>query len=179
MALETAALRRNLNRYEMALVVVLLGGVVAFFSQKMQRVEAEMDRAATELMIKQIRNGLRIFQMEKIAAGRYAQLAELEGRNPFVLLEYMPSSYAGELDGDYPDRVQPGQWYFDSKDGLLIYRVINDRFFRGGLPGAGRIRLRLKVNFTDRDGNGRYDAGVDSFQGLSLEAMDHYHWMEN
>jgi hypothetical protein len=178
MTLETATLSRNLGRFETALVVILTGILMTVFHQKVQRLEADMDHAATDLMINQIRTQLLIFQNELTIAGKTGQLADYEGRNPFDRIFDAPSTYAGEIDGDQPALMAPGHWYFDKKDGRLIYRVINDRYFKSDVPGPGRIRFRLSLNYEDVNGNGRYDAGVDRINGLVLKVLDHYVWKE-
>ncbi|HTT08839.1 MAG TPA: hypothetical protein VMH34_08635 [Gammaproteobacteria bacterium] len=178
MSLETAVLSRNLGRFETALVVILTSILATVFYHRVQRLEADMDHAAIDLMINQVSTQLLIFESELTMTGKTGQLAEYDGRNPFERIFSAPPNYAGEIDGDRPTLMAPGHWYFDKKNGQIIYRVVNDRYFKGGLPGPGRIRIRLSLKYEDVNGNGRYDAGVDQIQGLVLKKLDRYEWTE-
>ena len=92
MAVETAILRRNLGRFETAMVVIVMGILTAVFHQRVQRLEAEMDHAAVDLMINQLRTQLLIFQAELAIAGKGARLVDYDGRNPFALMSAVPTN---------------------------------------------------------------------------------------
>jgi len=179
MAQTTVSLNRNLSRFELALVVVILGVLVLIFTRRIQRVEAEMERTSVELMARQIRNYLTVMKMTALAEGRYAGIARWAGGNPFELMQYKPDDYFGETTRDTPDKVPPGNWYYDKRDGNLIYKVRRSGYLRTDLAGPARIRFRLDINYQDSNGNGRYDPDGDRFVGLSFHALDHYEWVAN
>jgi hypothetical protein len=179
MAQTTVSLQRSLSRFELALVVVILGVLVLVFTRRVQRVEAEMERTSVELMARQIQNYLTVIKMTALAEGRYTEIASWAGANPFELMQFKPGDYFGETDGDTPGKVPPGNWYFDRHDGELIYKLRQAGYLRTDLTGPSRIRFRIDVQFQDNNGNGRYDRDSDRFEGVSFHALDHYEWLEN
>ena len=94
-------------------------------------------------------------------------------------MQYKPGDYFGETDRDSPAKVPPGNWYFDRRDGELIYKLRQAAYLRTDLTGPSRIRFRIDVLFQDNNGNGRYDPDGDRFEGVSFHALDHYEWLEN
>ena len=179
MAQATAGLTRNLKRYELALVVLVLGVLIYMFTQRVRQAEAEWERTSVELMQRQIQNSLTIMKMTAMTQGRYVDIARWAGANPFELMQFKPGNYAGETAKDDPAQIPAGNWYYDRGDGALIYKVSQGGYLRTDLPGVPRIRFRLDVVYQDVNGNQRYDSGIDRFEGLSLHALDKYEWLEN
>ena len=75
----TVSLNRNLKRFELALVVVILGVLVLVFTRRVQRVEAEMERTSVENIARQIQTYLTVMKMTALTAGRNAEIARWAG----------------------------------------------------------------------------------------------------
>ena len=69
MAQTSASLNRNLRRFELALVVVILGVLVLVFTRRVQRVEAEMERSSVERIARQIQTYLTVMRMTALTGG--------------------------------------------------------------------------------------------------------------
>lgn len=162
----------------MALVILAFALLTLLFTRRADRLEAEMERVGFDLMVRNLHTELMMYQTTQIIAGQYQVLAQSAGQNPVGRVFGTPPSYAGELDGDRPERVSPGQWYFDRKDGLLVYRVSSADFFRSPLAGPARARFRLELKYEDKNGDNRYESGVDAFQGLSFTPAERYEWLQ-
>jgi general secretion pathway protein G len=89
-----------------------------------------------------------------------------------------PMNYAGEFYGPDASGFEPGSWYFDKRDGTLVYVVRFPEQFTTGLAGAPRARFAIEPDYDDLDRNGRFDAGRDPVRGLKLTAVEPFSWKE-
>ena len=96
--------------------------------------------------------------------GKLNDLQAYADTNPMRLVEaqlgVVPANYAGELARTTTAQVPRGNWFFDVDAGELVYAYINRR---------AQLRLRLVVNFSDRDANDIFDPGTDRVTGLHLQ----------
>ncbi|MEX0732037.1 MAG: hypothetical protein WED00_16900 [Aquisalimonadaceae bacterium] len=71
------------------------------------------------------------------------------GSNPVQLLEDRPAGYEGSADSVDIKEVAPGSWWFDEREGVLLYRT---RHETAGLPNnlPGRVLL-LKIVIEGED----------------------------
>jgi hypothetical protein len=103
-------------------------------------------------------------------------LAAYHHANPIALLEQPPENYLGEFD-TAPDEPVPGAWYFNRSEGTLNYRVRFGDDFVGGNPEAPLlIRFQIRLDYDDRNRNGRYDPALDSLRSIGLVSLDDYRW---
>ena len=174
--MESAALKRNLSRFELALVVIVIAVLMAVVVERMLGVSVQAERMAFELTLRNIRTGLTAYSAEQIMAGRQADMGKLAGTNPIGVVVNAPRNYAGVLGADEPEKVAPGSWYFDARDGFLIYRVASPDAFFTRLPGPKRARFRVLVSFRDTNGDGRFEPGTDTPTGLILKPVEPYAW---
>lgn len=92
-------------------------------------------------------------------------------------LAELPTNYLGELEGSDPEKLEDGNWYFDRGDKVLVYLVRNKTHFSGGAANPPRARFAATVAYSDKNGNGRFDAGVDVVEGLRLAPLEPYRWV--
>jgi general secretion pathway protein G len=123
-----------------------------------------------------LRSAIGMKVAESIVKSKLSELPALAGSNPMTLLAETPRNYLGELDGADPVKLEDGNWYFDKRDKTLIYLVRNKGFFVGGQPEPPRARFMVGLIYSDRNGNGVFDAGVDEIQGLRLGPVEKYSW---
>ncbi len=103
------------------------------------------------------------------------QVAKLENSNPMKLLAQVPADYIGEQE-DPKQIPEPGNWYYDVQQQALIYTVLYSEYFSSPLAGPPRIRYRIRLDYDDKNRNGRFDAGIDSIGGLDLVPLEKYYW---
>jgi general secretion pathway protein G len=113
---------------------------------------------------------------ESIVKSKISELPAFEGSNPMALLAETPRNYLGELDGADPAKLEDGNWYFDQRDKTLVYLIRHKGFFSGGQANPPRARFALRLVYSDRNGNGVFDRGVDELQGLRLGPVEKYSW---
>ena len=189
MSEQTTSLRRNLRRYEWALVAVFMAVLIGAFMQRMQGLEARAERAGFDLFVGTLRERIRIQNVVMLAGRQGHRATDLAGSNPVGLFQadgprpkWMedtvplepPASYLGEvarLRGDVP---APGEWVFARRSGVLAYRVRDRRGFGLSREEPDLLRFALAVDFVDRNGNGRFDAGSETARGLVLKALDNW-----
>jgi hypothetical protein len=80
--------------------------------------------------------------------------------------------YAGAYVFIEWERIEPGSWVYDTARKLLIYRIINERYFKTELVGPKRLRYRIEPRFVDRNGNGRFDPASERAIGISVVSLD-------
>jgi hypothetical protein len=90
-------------------------------------------------------------------------------------LDRYPKNYRGELSSGAS--VEPGDWYFDRLNKVLVYRVRNTERFRGGMKDPARARFAIRLMFQDLNGNGIYDRDVEHLEGARLVALEPYQWV--
>lgn len=171
--------RRGFTLIELVVVLCLVGLLTALAARRLLALRVEAERAALFGVVGSLQAAVSMQGLSLLSAGRDAELARLPGSNPMDYVLEPPWSYLGELDGPDPQSVSPGRWYFDRREGLLVYRVRHAQHFATSLPGPARARFAVRLLFDDRDGNGRFDPGVDGVGGARLEAAEPGGWLRD
>jgi general secretion pathway protein G len=136
----------------------------------------DAERVTMETVAGTLRSAIGMKVAEGIVKSKLAELTAFEGSNPMALLAETPRNYLGELDGADPAKLEDGNWYFDKRDKTLVYLVRNKGFFVGGQANPPRARFAVRLVYSDRNGNGVFDAGADEIQGLRLGPTEPYSW---
>lgn len=155
-------------------VIVSILFVLAVSKLLVLRVDAE--RVSMESVAGNLRSALGIKVAESIARQNLRALVSLEGSNPMDRLAEVPANYLGELNDPDVTTLEDGNWYFDKHSRTLVYLVRNGSFFEGGVSDPPRARFAVRLVYTDRNANGRYDADVDAVEGIRLVALEPYKW---
>lgn len=153
---------------ELAVAVALLGLLVWFAIDRIWAIRVAAERAGVEQAVGSLRNAVGVAAFQRSATHGLAGIAALDGANPMALLERAPASYVGEREGSGAEDAAPGSWYFDRRRRALVYRP---RFPEAFAEQGGRPTYRITFAFRDRDGNGRFDPGIDGVRGLDLRPI--------
>lgn len=118
------ASRTGLTRFELAVLaaIALIAGIVFL------AVEAQSERLAVSLAIRNMRSGLQWAMAQRLMQGEEDKIAGLAGANPLDFL--------GPPEGDAPNT----RWRFDERRGELVYRP------RLAVAFGGRSELRWRIN---------------------------------
>jgi general secretion pathway protein G len=123
-----------------AMVLVLMG----VFLGRVRRLQVEVERLNVQATVDSLRTAVLLAAVGGDARGRTAPAS---GGNPVRLLREQtglaPAGYLGELDDPDPAAIAPGSWYFDRRQGFLIYRVRRGDALDSPLDGPPRLRWRL------------------------------------
>lgn len=182
-------MRKNTRRYvahnsaskgfsllELVIVIIIISLLFAVAVDKMLALRVDAERVAMENLLGTLRSALGITVAGHIAKGSINELATLAGSNPLDRLSQKPNNYRGAFNAPGPNTIEGGQWYFDSAEKTLIYRVDNSDYFKSALPGPARARFIIKVVYEDINHNGVFDQGLDEINGLSLTEREPYAW---
>ena len=144
---------------------------------RMLALQAEAERVAMDTVVGTLRSALGMKVAESLVRHETAKLAVLEGSNPMERLAELPPNYMGEFEAPRPGEIADGNWYFDRADKTLVYVVRNSTHFSGGTANPPRARFAVRLVYDDKNGNGRFDSGVDAVEGLRLSPTEPYQWV--
>jgi general secretion pathway protein G len=162
---------------ELVIVIVIISVLLAVAISRLLGLQVDAERVAMETVAGTLRSAIGIKVAEHIVNQDVPGLARLAGSNPMDRLAERPGNYLGEVDGADPATLADGHWYFDRRAGVLVYLVRNKGFFRGGLDNPPRARFAIRPVYTDRNGNGTFDPGIDRVEGLRLAPLEPYQWV--
>jgi hypothetical protein len=199
-AILVSSLQRSLSRLELTVAAIIIFIIAAIFMRQVLVMAARAEKKFLEVSVININTALHHQAALLYLNGQKAKLLEMDGMNPFKLMQsaadvsiegnegetmdvytgiqyrILPSRYRGEVDDQDPDTIEAGYWYFDRSQGLLLYRVSNDEFFNSDNSKMALIRFRVVLNYEDSNTNNRYDPGTDIYQGVKLEDMGGFQW---
>lgn len=162
---------------ELVVVIILVALLITIAIGRLMAMQADAERVTTETIVGTLRSALGIRVAEAIVRQDLNRLSGLEGSNPMDQLAEVPASYLGAFDHPDPARLENGHWYFDKAAGELVYLVRNKAYFSGGSANPPRVRFAVRLVYSDRNRNGRFDARVDSVEGLRLAPLEPYAWI--
>ena len=158
------------------MVIGIISVLFVFAADRLMKLAVQAERAQVQQTIGTLKSALAMEIAAHVARDTIPELVNWIGTNPMDLLADPPKSYLGALERPDPAGIEGGHWYFDRRQGLLVYRVFNEREFDTPLPGPKRIRWRLEPVYEDRNGNRRFDPGRDALVGLKLAAQEKFKW---
>ncbi len=160
---------------EMLVVVVAIGILAGFALDRLYPLIGRAERVAFMRIQAQLQNQLTLVTAERMVRGESATIPQLAGANPMALLLKPPENYLGEFEGE-PGGAPDGHWYFNMITGTLVYLVGGHTRFDGLDGPADKVLFRVRLAFTDRNDNGRYEASRDRFDGIWLAPVYAYRW---
>jgi prepilin-type N-terminal cleavage/methylation domain-containing protein len=167
---------RAFSLLELLIVIVIVSVLLVVAIDRLLALRFEAERAAVQTVIGALRSALYIEFAAAAARGQMKRMDGASGTNPMLHLAEKPDGYAGEFFGPDPALFEPGTWYFDSRDGALIYLVRYPQQFVSALAGQPRLRLAVETDYDDVDRNGRFDPGRDPVRGLKLVPLEPFFW---
>jgi hypothetical protein len=152
------------HKLQYALLVVALALLLGMATTRIASLRVAAEQLAFEHAVAALRANVTAAATRLILHRDPQALARLARGNPVALLPGPPVNYAGERAGE--TGVAPGHWYFDTAGRQLVYLP---RFPEGFAGGRGRVALR--INFRDRDGDGRFTPERDTLRGIGLATV--------
>jgi prepilin-type N-terminal cleavage/methylation domain-containing protein len=168
---------RGFTLLELTVVVIIVSFLAAIALGKLLKMQADAERVAMDTVVGTLRSALGMAVAESIVRQDLRGLRALEGSNPMERLAETPNNYLGAFDNADPAALEDGHWYFDRPARALVYLVRNHERFSGGVANPPRARFRVELVYRDRNGNGRYDDGTDTIEGLRLAPVEAYRWI--
>jgi type II secretory pathway pseudopilin PulG len=167
---------RGFTLAELAFVIVLASLVAAAILARVVPLIGQAERAAFYKTEAELRSALLLEAAARIARGEGATLVDLARSNPVDLLLNEPTNYLPPTDAATAARGPRPSWQFDTDRGVLIYRLGRHTRFEPIEGPDDRIELAVGFQFDDRNENGRFEPGVDTFYRLELSPVHAYRW---
>ncbi|MCL4471563.1 MAG: type II secretion system GspH family protein [Gammaproteobacteria bacterium] len=167
---------RGFSLIELVIVVILISILYVIGIDKLLEMRADAERVALENAVGTLQSALNIEVAAHIARDDIQGLYALEGSNPINRLSKNPKNYLGELPGPDPATIEGGEWYFDTRDGTLVYRVKYADHFKTTLLGPPRARFAVRLDYDDVNGNRVFDKDTEQIHGVRLDALESYAW---
>lgn len=169
--------QRGTSLLELLVLIILVLIFITITIGRVWQLRTAAERTNIEQLIGTLKGALGTELATSVARGNSPlALAAYHHANPIALLEQPPENYLGEFD-TAPEEPVPGAWYFNRREGTLNYRVRFGDDFVGGNPEAPLlIRFQIRLDYDDRNRNGRYDPALDSLRSIGLVSLDDYRW---
>lgn len=161
---------------ETLLVLGLVTALVLIALDRFISLRVEAERTAMEGVVQALRAAALERALHSRASGDRDNATDPLDSNPMVWLARPPLNYLGELAGPDPATIPGGQWYFDTRDKFLVYRVEHEAYFDSPLAGAARVRFKLVVDAADTLRNGPPEAAPGDVLDMNIKAVEPYTW---
>lgn len=167
---------QGFSQFELVVVIILISILSTIVLNKMWGWRSDVERTLVKTVSGNIRSALGLETAQLALQNKLNQLPALAGSNPFSLLVQKPDTYLGELSDKNPDTKKVGIWYYSKEQHVLVYTIKYRDSFKTNLKGQPRVRLKIKLIYSDTNRNRRYDVGIDGIAGLNLVSLDQYQW---
>ena len=167
--------QRGLTLLEFTLIAIIVSVLIALALARIAGMRIHMERAAVEHNVARMREALAIQFAELVVESRLDEVPQFAGANP--LERYgVTESYTGVRRLPPDNERTPGQWYFDTAIGNVVYvpRYPGALEWPDGQPRL--LRWRVRPDWVDVDGDGELDRGSDRVLGIDLVRVDDARW---
>lgn len=123
-------------------VACLVGLLMGKALERIAFMQEQAELAAAQRMLASLRAALNLKVAELTVTGRRGELVGLARENPMDWLRDKPGNYVGEYFSFRKDEIPAGNWYFDRREGKLVYLLGGSKF----LPKNKRAALGFRVN---------------------------------
>ena len=165
---------RGFSLLELSIVLVRVAVLLGVIGTRVFELQVSAEQTGVKTLLATLNRALGMGVAQYQARQDFRGIEALAGSNPMNNLERRPENYRGEMQNGA--MVEPGNWYFDRRSKVLVYRVRNTERFRGGMKNPVRARFVVRLVFQDQNGNGVYDRGVERLEGAQLVALEPYQW---
>jgi hypothetical protein len=116
-----------------------------------------------------------LYVAQQLIEGRVERIEELAESDPFNVMDMPLGNYRGVMTAAGIEAADAGQWFYDSAANELVYKVVNSDYIRTD-DGTGLIKVKMILDYDDRNNNGSYEHDIDRPRGVSLRVMNRYQW---
>ncbi|MEH6628593.1 MAG: prepilin-type N-terminal cleavage/methylation domain-containing protein [Motiliproteus sp.] len=170
--------QQGFSLVELVVALAVIFVLVAGSYWRYMDLVVDAERAAFKGVWGWMRAGINMEMSHALGSEGFESLAALEQSNPMALVMKVmdpPSNYLGELSEQQAKRAEPGHWYYDLDQRLLIYRV---RYTENlvGISDSSDNRLKFKLKVIHRSADSKDNKGNARVSGLQLKPMDKDFW---
>lgn len=113
-----------------AVFFLIVAALVLVLLRAMNEVEAQAERQAVELTLRNMRTGMQFAMAEALMRQRESDMAAWARSNPVRWLEVPPAGYRGECTVDERRDLPEGAWCFERESQELLFRPRNTKQLR-------------------------------------------------
>ena len=163
--------------FELVIVVCIVAVLAAAAAERLTAVRAMAERGAVEFFIGNLRSAAGMRVASYVAKGQLQEISKIAGANPVDWLAQVPDNYQGAFYGMDPALIDGGQWYFDSRDRMLVYRVRYAEYFETPLSGPPRARFTVVLVYDTPSGSRPETGEAGRATGIRIAAAERYRWV--
>lgn len=161
---------------ELIVVIVIICLLLVTAISRLLALQVDAERVSMQTVLGTLRSAIGMQVANHIVRNKVGELADVVGTNPMDRLAELPSNYLGILTSANPEGLESGNWYFDTREGVLVYLVRNKQFFASSSKNPPRARFAIQLVYADANGNELFDRGIDTIEGLRLSSLETYRW---
>ncbi len=151
--------------FRLSLMIIIVAILVIIFFRYVDDTQVELERQSILQTKRIIDSSLAVAFAGYAVKGRLDDLNQLDGGNPFLILEQfelLPPAYHGEFEGDFAADQEPG-WYYLKQRRQVVYK---SRF------AGGDHYYSLRLDYEDINRSGSFESGHDRFNRLQFVRID-------
>ena len=164
--------QRGFSLFELVVVILLIGVLMSLAIDRLMRIQVDAERVSVQYVIGALESALNLQVAEIVVKQGLGAIGSLQDRNPMTFLSKTPANYNGVAQEDAADWQRKSGWYYDSDKKILVYTVQNTHYFHSSVEGRPRIRLQLRLIYTQTGAGEK-----PSLRGVSLQSLDEYRWL--
>jgi prepilin-type N-terminal cleavage/methylation domain-containing protein len=138
---------RGFTLLELIVVVCVFATLFSVALDRMLRYQEDAERAVMRSSLAAFKTALQLKVAELLIERRGDQIAKLQGQNPVLWLEEAPSNYLGAFPAGEMRDKPPGNWYFDTREGDLVYLPRGAIFAAEGGKAPYELRFRVRIDY--------------------------------
>jgi len=170
--------QRGFTLFELIVVVSIISILSGVALTKYFGLLVDVERTSMEQNLGAMRSAVALQMLDHIAKDDMAGVVAMADTNPMSYMVQTPGNYLGALDNPVPAKIAGGDWYYDKKEKVLVYRVEHSSYFRTSLAGPSRAEFNIALAYQDVNHDGRFEPGTDSFEGLLVKPLKPYRWLK-
>jgi prepilin-type N-terminal cleavage/methylation domain-containing protein len=173
---------RGFTLFEMVVAICVIAILYMVVERRMNELPAAAERASFLVVLEQIRTGVTLEVVRRMADGLAHELFALEGSNPIDFLLEKPSNYGGELHLVTDAVPRRGAWYYELATGQLVYvvgraSVENVWVDVAGISvHTGQIRMQVVNVYQEATTQQDTTGERENWLGLGLREVQQYRW---
>lgn len=145
--------RSGFTLFELTVFIILLAILAGVFFDRMLFYQEVSEKIMMRQTVAMVESAMNMQLASWMAEGETGKIPLFAKRNPMTWLDVKPPNYFGEIYDPAPGDIPSGNWYFDLKDGCLVYLVKRSAHFSSG--GRDSIRFRVDPGYNGLKYGGR------------------------
>ncbi len=170
--------QRGFTLFELIVVISIISILSGVALTKYFGLLVDVERTSMEQNLGAMRSAVALQMLDHIAKDDMPGVVAMADTNPMSYMVQTPGNYLGALDHPDPAKIAGGDWYYDKKEKVLVYRVEHSSYFQTSLAGPSRAEFKISLAYQDVNHDGRFDPGTDSFEGLLVMPLKPYRWLK-